>query len=57
MNIKRNMRIVLINVVIFIILLSGIGFTYATTSQELKNKQKDIDEQIAEKRRNEKCKK
>lgn len=50
MNIKRNMRIVLINVVIFIILLSGIGFTYATTSQELKNKQKNIDEQIAEKK-------
>lgn len=50
MNIKRNMRIVLTNIIIFIILLSSIGIAYAATSQELKNKQKDIDQQIAEKK-------
>lgn len=42
MNIKMNKRIVCISVLIFIILLSSVGFSYAATRAELN----DIDEKI-----------
>lgn len=48
MNIKRNKRIVFINVLILIILIGSIGFSYAATSAELREQQSDIDEQIAQ---------
>lgn len=48
MNMKVNKRIIFISSLILIILISYIGFSYATTSQELRDQQSDIDAQIAE---------
>ncbi len=50
MNIRRSKRIIFIDVLVLIILLSSIGFSYAATSQELKKQQSDINAQISEKK-------
>lgn len=46
MNIKNCFRIICISVLNIIILLSSVGIVYATTSQELRNQQSDIDAKI-----------
>lgn len=46
MNIKNCFRIICISVLNLIILLSSVGIVYATTSQELRNQQSDIDAKI-----------
>lgn len=48
MNIGKIRRIIYISIMILIILISSVGFTYAATSSELKQKQSDIDSKIAE---------
>lgn len=48
MNINVIKRILFISVLIVIILLSSVGLVYATTSQELRNQQADIDSKIKE---------
>lgn len=48
MNIRELKRIICISLVIAIIIIGKVGLVYAVTSSELKNKQKNIDQQIAE---------
>ena len=48
MNIISNKRIICISILILTVLSTSIGFTYAATSQELRNQQADIDKQIEE---------
>jgi len=46
MNISKLLRIVCISIIMTIMVLSGISFSYATTSSELKRQQQNIDKQI-----------
>lgn len=46
MNIKDCVRIICISILTLIILLSSVGIVYATSSQELRNQQSDIDAKI-----------
>ena len=46
MNIEKNKRIVFISGLILIILLGSVGFSYAATTQELRDQQSDIDAKI-----------
>ena len=48
MNINRIKRIIFISILIISILLSSVGLVYATTTEELKNQQADIDSKIKE---------
>lgn len=48
LNNKNSIRIIFISIIILMMLFSGIGFSYATTSQELKDQQADIDNKIKE---------
>lgn len=48
MNTKKNNRIICISILILIILLSSISYTFAATASELKNQQSDIDAKIDE---------
>ncbi len=49
MNIKRSRRIIFISILTFIVVLSSIGFVYATTSDELIKQQREINKQIDKK--------
>ncbi len=46
MNIKKIRRILCISILTLITVLSGVGITFAATSQELRNQQSDIDAKI-----------
>ena len=46
MNISKLLRIVCISSIMTIMVLSGVSFSYATTSSELKRQQQNIDAQI-----------
>lgn len=46
MNIKKELRIIFIMLVIFIMLCGWIGVTYAATTQELREQQSDLDSKI-----------
>ena len=46
MNIKSISRIVFISLISLILIVSGIGFSYAATTSELKNQESAIDQKI-----------
>ena len=46
MNIKNCARIICISILNFILIFSSVGFVYATSTQDLRNQQSDIDAKI-----------
>ena len=46
MNIKKCGRIICISILTFMLVLSGIGITFAATTQELRDQQSDLDAKI-----------